>query len=118
MVEPFWRKDTSRTDPSHSGMGLALVSAYARVLGAEFGVRLTDQNLFVATLRFPRGPGEAPPAAPPVPAETPASVVPPPPPAPRPASLFDEAALQATSAIAHARQTQEDASDRLTMGLS
>jgi signal transduction histidine kinase len=59
MLQPFWRKDTSRTDASHSGLGLALVSAYAQVLGAQFVVRLTPQNLFVATLRFPRGPGGA-----------------------------------------------------------
>ena len=64
MVEPFWRKDTSRTDPSHSGLGLALVAAYARVLGAEFAVRLTPENQFVATLRFPHGPADAPPATP------------------------------------------------------
>jgi signal transduction histidine kinase len=53
MAQPFWRKDTSRSDPSHSGLGLALVSAYAIVQGAEFEVLLTPENLFRATVRFP-----------------------------------------------------------------
>ena len=32
MLERLWTKDESRTDSSHSGLGLALVAAYARSL--------------------------------------------------------------------------------------
>jgi two-component system sensor histidine kinase QseC len=53
IVEPFWRKDASRSDSSHSGLGLSLVAAYAKVLGAEFTVELTDDARFRASLAFP-----------------------------------------------------------------
>jgi two-component system sensor histidine kinase QseC len=50
VAEPFWRGDASRTSPEHAGLGLALVTAIARLLrldvqfdqdaGGRFRVRL------------------------------------------------------------------------------
>jgi two-component system sensor histidine kinase QseC len=53
ILEPFWRKDSSRSDWSHSGLGLPLVAAYAKVLGADLAVELTEDAHFCATVRFP-----------------------------------------------------------------
>jgi signal transduction histidine kinase len=78
MVRPFWRKDSSRSDASHSGLGLALVCAYAEVLGADFEVSLTPENRFVASVRFARASisgsvGMAPRVTEPFPATVPVS---------------------------------------------
>ncbi len=53
LTEPFWRKDASRTDSTNSGLGLALVETYARLLQVDFNVALRHQNLFVVTLKLP-----------------------------------------------------------------
>lgn len=44
LFEPFWRKDKARSDASHTGLGLALVSAAASLLGAEPDARLSDSG--------------------------------------------------------------------------
>ncbi len=59
ISDPFWRKDAARTDGAHCGLGLALVSAHARVLGARFKVEL-QAELFVARLLLPGNTRAAP----------------------------------------------------------
>jgi two-component system sensor histidine kinase QseC len=53
LLQPFWRKDAARADPSHSGLGLALVAAYARLLGAELSLGLHEADRFAVKLSFP-----------------------------------------------------------------
>lgn len=52
MGEPFWQKSDSRTDPDHSGIGLALVLAYARLLEVDVRLELPEAGLFRVTLAF------------------------------------------------------------------
>lgn len=44
MLERLWTKDESRTDSSHSGLGLALVAAYTRSLGVNLQPALQKGN--------------------------------------------------------------------------
>jgi signal transduction histidine kinase len=53
LTEPFWRKDAARTSSSNSGLGLALVAAYAKLLDINFGIALRAIDLFVVTLKIP-----------------------------------------------------------------
>jgi signal transduction histidine kinase len=50
LFEPFWRKDAARTDGSHCGLGLALVSAYAKLLGLSIEADLPAADLFRITI--------------------------------------------------------------------
>lgn len=50
LFEPFWRKDTARTSGHHSGLGLALVSAYATALGMKVQAGLPEPRLFCIAL--------------------------------------------------------------------
>ncbi len=54
MTEPFWRKDAARSDSTHSGLGLSIVSAYAEALGADFEPHLADPKRFRVSLTHPR----------------------------------------------------------------
>jgi signal transduction histidine kinase len=41
MFEPFWRKNPARDDAEvHSGLGLAIVESYVRVLGGRIEAQL------------------------------------------------------------------------------
>lgn len=51
MFEPFWRKDPARTGDAHSGLGLALVTEYAKRLGISVTADLRSPNWFQVTLR-------------------------------------------------------------------
>ncbi len=51
LFEPFWRKDASRSDSSHSGLGLTLASECARLLAMEIAAELGPQNELRMTLR-------------------------------------------------------------------
>jgi two-component system sensor histidine kinase QseC len=42
LFDRFWRRDLSRTDTGHSGLGLSLVRAVARTLGARVTAELKD----------------------------------------------------------------------------
>lgn len=54
MSQPFWRKDAARTASElHSGMGLAVVSSFSRVLGIQYVVELLPENELRATLQIP-----------------------------------------------------------------
>ncbi|HEY1684042.1 MAG TPA: ATP-binding protein [Tepidisphaeraceae bacterium] len=54
MFEPFWRKDSARTDLQHSGLGLALVTEYAHQIGIDITAKLPERSRFEITLRIPR----------------------------------------------------------------
>jgi two-component system sensor histidine kinase QseC len=53
LFEPFWRKDTARTDGSHSGLGLSLVDAYVKVLGGKVEVAMPAAGSFCITVCLP-----------------------------------------------------------------
>ena len=53
LFEPFWRKDAARSDPTHSGIGLALAAAYARALGMTINAALPSDGQFEVTLTCP-----------------------------------------------------------------
>ncbi len=57
LIEPFWRKDPARSDTSHSGIGLAVVAAFAKLLELDLSMDLPAPDRFsvtVAGLRMPR----------------------------------------------------------------
>lgn len=54
LFEPFWRKDAARSDPSHSGIGLAVVAAYARALGIIIDASLPSGDRFQVALTCPK----------------------------------------------------------------
>jgi|GEM_PF-880951 len=56
VFEPFWRRDASRSDSSHSGLGLSLVRAYAVQLGIDVRAELAGEGRFRLTLRIPTAP--------------------------------------------------------------
>ena len=53
LSEPFWRKDASRSDPAHAGLGLSLVSAYARLLHVDVRTEMPSPDMFQVVLRIP-----------------------------------------------------------------
>ena len=53
FFEAFWRKDPSRSDDRHSGLGLTLTKAYADALKAPLAVELEDLNRLVFSLKLP-----------------------------------------------------------------
>lgn len=50
LTEPFWRKDSARTDGRHAGLGLSLVGAYASLLSLTVKYEFTGEGLFRARL--------------------------------------------------------------------
>jgi len=53
IFDRFWRKEESRTDRYHSGLGLSIVKAYCEMLGLRLRVDLRDDRTFVASIFFP-----------------------------------------------------------------
>jgi len=53
ISEPFWRKDASRTESKHFGLGLALVNAYAVAMSIALSLKLDSNAQFVVQLQFP-----------------------------------------------------------------
>ena len=51
MFDRLWRKDRARADQHHCGLGLALVKAYTRQLGAEVGAALAPDGELTVSLR-------------------------------------------------------------------
>jgi len=53
LFEAFWRKDSSRTDNSHCGLGLTLVDAYVKILGGNIDANMPTPGLLCVTLDLP-----------------------------------------------------------------
>ena len=53
LFEPFWRKEESRSDQSHCGIGLPLVSAYAKLMHIEIVADLHTPDKFTIKLHIP-----------------------------------------------------------------
>ncbi len=58
LFERFWRKDTSRTDARHHGLGLALAADFTDLLGGTLSAHIEAGNLEFA-LRLPAAPNPA-----------------------------------------------------------
>ena len=56
FFEAFWRKDSSRSDDRHSGLGLTLTKAYADALNAPLAVELRHPNRLSFSLLLPLAP--------------------------------------------------------------
>jgi signal transduction histidine kinase len=50
FFERFWRRDSARSSSEHSGIGLSLSQAYARVLGLDLKASLSAENLLTMRL--------------------------------------------------------------------
>lgn len=51
LFNHMWRKDSARTSDQHAGLGLALVKAYAEILGIKVNLQLSNHNsIFRVTL--------------------------------------------------------------------
>ncbi|HEY6070793.1 MAG TPA: HAMP domain-containing sensor histidine kinase, partial [Chthoniobacterales bacterium] len=53
LFERFWRKDAARSSPLHSGLGLALASAYARSLGMKLTAALNRTEIIFTLSDLP-----------------------------------------------------------------
>lgn len=50
MKDRFWRKQKVRGDSGHSGLGLTLVDALARIMKLDVNLRLDDHRTFMVTI--------------------------------------------------------------------
>ena len=53
IFDRFWRKDSSRSDRQHIGLGLSIARALCELLGLTLRVALLDGHLFEARITFP-----------------------------------------------------------------
>jgi signal transduction histidine kinase len=53
LFEPFWRKDPARSDCAHAGLGLSLVRAYCRLMGAQIDAELSDHHILQMKITLP-----------------------------------------------------------------
>lgn len=53
LWEPFWRKQASRTDSQHCGLGLSLVRAYARAMAVGLYLELVGSDSVRMTVLLP-----------------------------------------------------------------
>lgn len=53
IFQPLWRKDSARSDHSHSGIGLALVKSYSSLLNFSVHGSMPDPHAFEITLTLP-----------------------------------------------------------------
>ena len=58
--EPFWRKDAARSDGRHGGLGLSLVAAFARLIGAEVRLEIAGERVRASLSLRRSGPGARP----------------------------------------------------------
>ena len=52
LCEPFWTNSSSRSDSRH-GLGLALVAEYAKIVGTQLRLDVSENRTFHATVDFP-----------------------------------------------------------------
>jgi len=64
LAEPFWRADEARASADHAGLGLALVSALAPLIGLKVRLAQDEANIFRARLSGPATPPGRPAAEP------------------------------------------------------
>ena len=50
MKDRFWRKQKVRADNGHSGLGLTLVEALARIMKLDVSLRLDQQSNFMVII--------------------------------------------------------------------
>lgn len=50
MKDRFWRKQQERDDSGHSGLGLTLVDALARIMELDVNLQLDNQQIFIVTI--------------------------------------------------------------------
>ena len=50
MKDRFWRKNKSQSEANHSGLGLTLVDAMARILKLDIELDLDNQRMFMVTI--------------------------------------------------------------------
>ena len=50
MKDRFWRKQKIRGENGHSGLGLTLVDALARIMKLDVSLRLDQQQTFMVTI--------------------------------------------------------------------
>jgi signal transduction histidine kinase len=50
MRDRFWRKQQSRDDSGHSGLGLTLVDALARIMKLEVSLQLDNRRTFMVKI--------------------------------------------------------------------
>lgn len=55
LFERFWRKDDSRADAGHSGLGLALAAELSQLLGLKLAVSLGPSRTFQMRILFAKG---------------------------------------------------------------
>lgn len=53
MFERFWRKDPARSGGGHTGLGLSIVRAFAKLLGIELEPSLAGDGRLTVSLLFP-----------------------------------------------------------------
>jgi two-component system sensor histidine kinase QseC len=53
LFEPFWRKESARTDGAHVGLGLALAEAYCRACGATLQATLSGDGWLELAIAMP-----------------------------------------------------------------
>jgi len=51
MFQRMWRKDASRSSEKHTGLGMALIKAYADTLNYGVGVQVVEKEKFVITIK-------------------------------------------------------------------
>ena len=56
LFDRFWRKDQSRHDGSHAGLGLPLAQSFATLLGMELTAELNNESWLVLRLKVPERP--------------------------------------------------------------
>ncbi len=56
MFEKFWRKDAAHTGSEHSGLGLSIVQAIARMLGGGCSATISPDQMLTITVTAPGGP--------------------------------------------------------------
>ena len=52
LSQPFWKKDSARTNKDHHGLGLSLVKLYTNLLGGDLRFSLSEGNQYKAVVEM------------------------------------------------------------------